>query len=351
MLLFVIHVIWQSQLPNIGITAPLAYLGTVLSLFGLFLILAGLGIINVGNISVAPGRKTWGFGIALALMGIVLLLPEFSKAFQATPTPTTVAQETTAPPSATLPPSATPTNPPTSAPETNTPTLTTEPLPNPTTPLSNTLLHLTFDSLAAISNPQNNLRGITTLTEADLVAAQTNLGGLFTAEGKVAVYRVAQDENKNINLDRGEVALWYRPNRAANEAGPVNGRTLFRVAIDGYNPPALQLQVIDGELRLDVTEHFKGDGGYHATSTGADIPLWQAEEWVHIRASWNNTNPDDSLQLFINNTRRDLGGIAGGWVINQDGVDLSKFSLFIGAQTAEGYFVADGIIDEFIIRE
>ena len=76
--------------------------------------------------------------------------------------------------------------------------------------------------------------------------------------------------------------------------------------------------------------------------------MWTAGQWVHIRAVWDTTHPSDSLQLYVNDSRVDNGGVAGGWDLG-DEADIG--SIFIGSADAGGNFVANGIIDEFIIRD
>lgn len=60
-------------MPSIPISSPFGYLGVFLSILGFFLIVAGVGILNVEKISVKPGRVTWGMGILLAIIGLGLL--------------------------------------------------------------------------------------------------------------------------------------------------------------------------------------------------------------------------------------------------------------------------------------
>ena len=49
------------------------YLGVLSLVFGFFLVISGIGIIKVEKFSVMIGRKTWGTGIALILLGIAFL--------------------------------------------------------------------------------------------------------------------------------------------------------------------------------------------------------------------------------------------------------------------------------------
>lgn len=61
---------------DIPVSSPLGFIGIVLLGFGLFLILAGLEIFSIQQITVKKGPKTWGLGIGLLLLGVILIFPE-----------------------------------------------------------------------------------------------------------------------------------------------------------------------------------------------------------------------------------------------------------------------------------
>jgi hypothetical protein len=74
-------------MPTIPVNSALGYIGVFLMVIGFFLILAGLDIFKVEKISVKSGRRTWGFGVFLAVLGIAFLLPDILKVFQETGKP------------------------------------------------------------------------------------------------------------------------------------------------------------------------------------------------------------------------------------------------------------------------
>lgn len=61
-------------MPDIPASTTLGYVGILLTVVGGFLVLTGLGIIGVENITVQKGKKTWGFGALFAALGLVLIL-------------------------------------------------------------------------------------------------------------------------------------------------------------------------------------------------------------------------------------------------------------------------------------
>jgi len=80
---------------DIPINSLRDYIGLVLLALGGFMILAGFDIISVQQLTVKRGRRTWAIGIAFALFGIILLLPEFRTSTPITASPTAIAMPTT----------------------------------------------------------------------------------------------------------------------------------------------------------------------------------------------------------------------------------------------------------------
>jgi hypothetical protein len=83
-------------MPNIPVTSALGYIGIFFLISGAVLILAGMGILIIQNITIKPGKQTWGFGLLLAISGLLFLVPEMNSAVRAnlstpTLTPTTTA--------------------------------------------------------------------------------------------------------------------------------------------------------------------------------------------------------------------------------------------------------------------
>lgn len=63
---------------SLGITSRSGYLGLALLVIGGFMILAGVGIISIQQITVKKGRATWLVGLLMAGAGVLLLYPEMS---------------------------------------------------------------------------------------------------------------------------------------------------------------------------------------------------------------------------------------------------------------------------------
>jgi hypothetical protein len=68
----------QEQNMNPPITSPLGYVGVLLLIAGFFLILAGMNIIRIQQVTVSPGMKTWIFGIIILIAGAISLILDFT---------------------------------------------------------------------------------------------------------------------------------------------------------------------------------------------------------------------------------------------------------------------------------
>lgn len=251
-----------------------------------------------------------------------------------------------------MPPTATPTP---NGNDIPTPTPTaTRPFPTDTptsAPEPDRMFYTDFESLDSISSPQIGVGGSTTLLPGDFVDSQFGNGANFNRPGnncetenyQTVLFPLVQDGNQYINLDKGEIAIWYIPHYDAG-ANDDTAHTLVSISSDpnGYNPPTFSIVESD-QLWFTITQADYSSvavgGGYHA-------PLWNAGDLVFIRAAWDNSNPTDSMHLYVNNIRVHDTPISGGWDLG----DVSEMSgLRIGSQTECGDFIADGVIDELTI--
>lgn len=233
-------------------------------------------------------------------------------------------------------PSQTPTRTATPGP-TQTPTRTPTPAP---TGEPGVLLHTTLDSAAAIAAPAVGPGGTTTLGAGDFVAGRVGSGAQFVGAGKVASFPAVSGAQQSIESDQGEVEFWYRP---AYDAAADDVTHALLVLGDIYNAPRLTL--IEGD-RLALT---LVDGGWNARAAVAPYraPLWTAGQWVHLRATWDRALAADALQLYVNGRRVDEASAAGGWAL---GSEAALGALFVGSANGAGDSVADGVLDEIIIR-
>lgn len=83
-------------LGDIGITSLLGLFGLALFVIGGFMILAGVGIISIQQVTVKQGRATWIMGLVMAIVGVFLLYLELVAPGEA-PESSVAAVETSSP--------------------------------------------------------------------------------------------------------------------------------------------------------------------------------------------------------------------------------------------------------------
>lgn len=66
-------------MPDIPTGTILGYIGVILLFLGLFFFITGIGLVNIKDITVMPGRKTISVGVIFLAVGIFLVLPDISK--------------------------------------------------------------------------------------------------------------------------------------------------------------------------------------------------------------------------------------------------------------------------------
>ena len=251
-----------------------------------------------------------------------------------TPTPTATADGG----QPTVTPTATPTPTADGGQPTATPTATaTATATNPLPPAGTALFYTTLNDAQAITAPAAGLGGSSNLQAGDFVPGKAGNGANFAGTDRRAIFPVAQGNQKNIDLAKGELSFWYRPNYAA-EADDITHDLL--VVGDIYNVPRLVLGEGD---RLFFSVMDSGWNEFVALAPyRAD--LWDGGEWVHIRVFWDSGSADP-IRLYVNGVRVDSGDATGGWNLGSgDGL-----SLFVGAGNADGDFSAAGVLDELII--
>ncbi|MCL4835173.1 MAG: hypothetical protein KJZ86_22225 [Caldilineaceae bacterium] len=252
----------------------------------------------------------------------------------ATPTPTTGGGEQTATPTATAtatadsgPPTATPT-------PTGTPTVTPT---APGVPQGTPFFYTTLNDAQSITAPAAGMGGSSNLQAGDFVPGKTGNGANFATPGRRAIFPVAQGNQKNIDLAKGELSLWYRPDYAAEADDALH---YLLVAGDISNVPRLALGEGD-RLFLSIVD---SNWTAYETLAAYRADLWNAGEWVHIRAFWDSSAADP-IRLYVNGVRVDVGGATGGWNLGSG----EGLSMLVGAGNTDGSFGASGALDELLI--
>ncbi len=205
------------------------------------------------------------------------------------------------------------------------------------------LLQTSLDDAEAILNPAIGVGDTAKLADNDFVPGQVGQAAHFDSKGKFVAFPIEQNGAQMINLDQGELEFWYKPNYSPT-ADDIQHPLI--VVGEYYNPPHLILEESDA-LTFSMVDK---DYTYYTVRSEYREALWQAGEWVHIRAVWDTTNVNDALQLYVNDRlirRAGEGPVTGGWNLR---TDPKSNAIFVGASNASTDFIADGAIDDLIIR-
>jgi len=62
-------------------SSPLSYIGVLALLFGIFLILAGLDVIRIKQVTVVRGQRTCVLGVIFSVAGLLILMPDIRDHF------------------------------------------------------------------------------------------------------------------------------------------------------------------------------------------------------------------------------------------------------------------------------
>jgi uncharacterized protein with LGFP repeats len=79
----------KINMPSIPVINPLGYIGVFFVIAGFFLVIAGIELIKIERLTITPGRKTWGIGLLLAVVGVLFLLPDIRSSINPSPVLTT----------------------------------------------------------------------------------------------------------------------------------------------------------------------------------------------------------------------------------------------------------------------
>ena len=197
----------------------------------------------------------------------------------------------------------------------------------------------TLQSAAVTSTPTV---GTTTAVSGGIsfVGAKYGSGASIDANGDTITFPAAQ----NFNASEGTVEFWYRPSYECQPApGTCDGAShvfwhMQQVPTDYFAFRKSASNALDFETR-------NNSSGLTTTKTVALADFgWRAEDWVHLRVTWDSSAPvaSDRLMIYVNGMAP-TQSIAGGPF---NGAGLTVGPNYIGT-TSSGGNHASGILDEF----
>jgi len=199
----------------------------------------------------------------------------------------------------------------------------------------------------------STLEAAGSITSPDVGSAGTHSAGDFVP-GKYGNGFETDTDNENITYPSASnmlastsvIEFWYRPNSAHTDD------TRHYFVSSSYNPGSgIDFFQFFKESNTDsnrlIVKFYDGattnNYGLYIESSNYS---WNAGDWVHLRAEWDDNLSSDEFKLYVN-------GVAPTHTHYNDGsYDSSNISLatdiYVGT-AASGSYSADGVIDEFRI--
>ena len=213
------------------------------------------------------------------------------------------------------------------------------------------LWYSTFESPGAVGTPAVG-NGAGTVGSYSMTPGRYGNGVLFNnALDDVRVILQPGIGLANIELDRGRIEFWYKPNYAHTDnvehylfdidADGVAGNSRVRMTKEsnvscGGCPNALTAEVVDATgVSRGVT--------ILSTSYG-----WQGGDWVHLALEWDSTDPTDNVRAYLDDAPLVPVATANG-VFTMEAETIGGILRIGNRAVVPGCCNADGIMDEFRI--
>ena len=196
----------------------------------------------------------------------------------------------------------------------------------------------TLQSAAATSAPAV---GTTTSVSGAIsfVGARYGSGASIDANGDTITFPAAQ----NFNASAGTLEFWYRPSYECQPApGTCDGTKHVFWHMEQVPTDYFAFRKTTGD-----TLQFETRNSSSGITTTKSVALanfgWRAEDWVHLRVTWDSTAPvaSDRLMIYVNGVAP-TQSIAGGPF---NGAGLTVGPNYIGTDSGGGNH-ASGILDE-----
>jgi hypothetical protein len=225
------------------------------------------------------------------------------------------------------------------------------PPPPPPSGAANLLLYTTLDDVAAVLSPtQGSGVGavITTAPANDFVPARVGNGLRADALGERIQLPQVAGSVQNVELDRGTIEFWYRPNYNHDDNLKY---TLVGTGNWSGSPPAR------GSLHLGKHNNSNNNAIFlifydaNAVRYEHDVPVtaygWRAGDWILVRLTWDFGLPagQQNLHLYLNGRELPLTGevARGSHPIPAERPDEK---IYIGSRDVTGTIISNGVFDE-----
>lgn len=221
---------------------------------------------------------------------------------------------------------------------------------SPAATLPTPLLQTTLDDISAVMHPKYGIgthASISTSPSNNFVPGHRANGLLANASGERALYPQADQGVQNVELDRGTMDFWYRPNYDHNN------NVKYTIAGTGswHHPVPNGLHFgkhnASNQNQLFLL-YFDPNGARQEANVPATDYSWKAGTWQHITITWDFTVAPgvQNLHIYLNDVDLPLSGTVTRGPRTMPAESSNEF-LYIGARDPQGTIIANGVYDQF----
>ncbi len=214
------------------------------------------------------------------------------------------------------------------------------------------LLQTTLDDVNSVMRPKYGVGTHATITTSpanNFVVAHVAKGLLAHASGERILYPQVENGVQNVELDKGTMDFWYRPNYDSNN------NVKYTIAGTGswHHPVPNGLHFgkhnASNQNQLFLL-YFDPDGTRQEANVKATDYSWKAGTWQRITITWDFTVAPgvQNLHIYLNAVELPLSGTVMRGPRTMVSESSNEF-IYIGARDPHGNIIANGTYDQFRI--
>ncbi len=197
----------------------------------------------------------------------------------------------------------------------------------------------TLQDAGAVTTPNVGSGGV--ITNSDFAVGRYGTAARFDAAGEF----ITIPKDTNLDLSKGTVEFWYQPSTAHDDGA---AHRLWGYSLDASHYIFLQKENAGGTPVNGLRFEFRNGTPTDVTSVmvAATEYSWRAGDWVHVRATWDDTAaPGERARLFINGVEP----VHTEPLTNYSSVGMPTTGVILIGADSVGTRPANGLVDEFRI--
>lgn len=227
-------------------------------------------------------------------------------------------------------------------------------IPTPPPAVGDLLLYSTLDGPAAVMGPSLGSgvgASIVTSPTNDFVPAKIGNGLRTDAAGERILIPQANTRAQNVELERGTIEFWYKPNYNHND------NNKYTLVGTGNWPPVQGAAPGRGSIHLgkhNSSNHndiflifFDANGVRWEHNVALASYSWRAGDWLLVRLTWDFGVPAgvQNLHLYVNGSELPLTGHVSRGPQPIPAEQSDEF-IYIGSRDLVGPIIGNGVYDE-----